>query len=775
MRWSILVCLFVCAQRLVGQPEGACSFTLQGRVLDRHDRAPLAYAEVILEVTGQRSVADEEGRFRFVGVCAGTWTLRAVHAGCDPVVQSVSVKGDRTFDIYLEHHEQLLQDLEVVRARPDENVGHAHGTIGKSEMESLAGKSLADMLATMPGVGALNSGPTIGKPIIHGVSGNRVLILNQGIRQEDQQWGGEHAPNLDPFSTDRITVVKGAASVQYGSDALGGVVITEPVDLPTEGGLRGEVRGIGLWNGRGGGGTALLQGGVGRLRGLGWRVQGSGRYLGDSEAPDYMLSNTGVREDGVSASVGYRNVRWNASAYYSLFQRELGILRASHIGNLTDLENALATGRPWYVQDPTYSIDAPRQAVQHHLVKAEAGHAVGARGRIVLTYGYQADDRQEYDLRRGGRTGIPSIDLFLTTHTGDLVFKHWLGERLHGKAGVSAVYQENINVPGTGIRPLLPNYRKEALGAFVLEHLPLGDRWELEGGARLEGTRLHVARYSTANVLEEPEHAFTNGAFTLGANWSVRDSVRVRWSIGSAYRPPHVSELYSEGLHHGAAAIERGDAGLGSERALKASVDLEAAWFDGRLRTDITLYADRVYDYIYLRPSGTSLTIRGAFPVFQYTATDVTIHGVDATIAYDLSDHVRLRSRTSLVRGRDLRQDEWLFQMPSDRTELAVLYRVAKAGVWSDLECGVTEQFVFTQSRVPIGLDFTEAPPGYQLLGASVSATRALGANELRVGLQAYNVLDAAYRDYMDRFRYYADARGVDVVLWIRYAFGKGE
>ncbi len=260
----------------------------------------------------------------------------------------------------------------------------------------------------------------------------------------------------------------------------------------------------------------------------------------------------------------------------------------------------------------------------------------------------------------------------------------------------------------------------------------------------------------------------------MGANWSVKDSVRMRFNVGMAYRPPHVSELYSEGLHHGAAAIERGDAELTSERSLKGTIDLEALWFGDRLRTDITLYADRIADYIYLRPDGVELTIRGAFPVFQYVSTDAFLYGADATVQWKLTERFSLRNRTSLVRGRDLTEDEWLFQMPSDRTENALLFELPHIGEWSSVEVNAASQIVFMQSRVPAGLDFAEPPGTYHLLGLSASGTRTLGKGELRIGLQVDNLLNSSYRDYMDRFRYYADARGLDFTIWIRYAFGNG-
>ncbi|MFN3876461.1 MAG: TonB-dependent receptor plug domain-containing protein, partial [Flavobacteriales bacterium] len=423
------------------------------------------------------------------------------HLGCEPAERQVALAGDVALDFRLEHHAEELREVEVARSRPDERVGQPQQRLSRPDLAREAGKPLEAMLARLPGLAVLSSGPTIGKPAIHGLSGNRVLTLNHGIRQEDQQWGGEHSPTLDPLSADRITVVKGAAGVQHGSDAIGGVIIVEPLELPREAGMAGEARMLGQWNGRGGGAGGMLQGGLQGVRGFGWRVQGSGRYIGDSEAPGYMLSNTGLREAGASASAGYRDHRRSATLYYSRFQRELGILRASHIGNLSDLDAAIATGRPWYVGDFGYAIDAPRQTVLHHLLKAEAGHALGARGRIDLTYGYQANSRQEYDIRRGGRSATPALDLWLATRTADAVLKHWIGPRLHGKAGLNALWQGNSNIPGTGVRPLLPNYHRRSIGAFVVEHYPASERLELEAGARVERATLSVWKRDAAGAI----------------------------------------------------------------------------------------------------------------------------------------------------------------------------------------------------------------------------------------------------------------------------------
>lgn len=762
--------LFATGSAALFAQQPVCDLVLSGRVLDEHDRTPLAFANLVVG-EGQRGTStDAEGRFRLEGMCQGEVRLRVSHVGCEPQEIRIDLKGSREITVFLEHHTHELEQFEVARERPDENVGHSKVEIDRETMERGTGTSIAEMLTGANGVDIQRSGPTIAKPVVRGLSGNRVVLLNQGVRQEDQQWGTEHAPNLDPFSTDRITIVRGAASVQYGSDALGGVIITEPVELPDRASLRGELRALGALNGRGGGGVGLLEGAVPRVPGLAWRVQGSGRFLGDSRAPNYVLSNTGIRESGISATIGSERHRHGAKVYYSWFARELGILRASHIGNLTDLENAITSGEPAYVAPFTYEVDAPRQTVQHHLLKTEAYWRPNELDQIVMTYAYQANDRQEFDIRRGGRSAIPALDLFLATHTLDVVYKHFIGKAVHGKVGVNGLWQENYNVPGTGVRPLLPNYDRRMFGVFAVEHFPLNDKLELEAGARLDHSGLLVRTFDPQDNYITPEHRFTNHAFSLGANWTLEDSVRVRAGMNSAFRPPHVSELYSQGLHHGSAAIEEGDPTLGSERMVQATMDTEWDARNGRWSVAWSLHASHTDGFIYLRPEDYRLTIRGAFPVFRYTATDVLMWGTDLRVVHRPSPDWELSVRGGLVRGRDLDEDEWLFQMPADRLGATVTWNKMLGG--NDLSVRVNGRWVRTQDRIPIGLDLTEPPDGYMLLGADLLLERALGMDRMQVGLRVDNLLNTTYRDYLDRFRYYADARGLDITLWFVWRFG---
>jgi iron complex outermembrane receptor protein len=756
----------------LGAAAQECGLRITGRVIDDHDRSPLSFANVLVVELGRGAVADDDGRYALEKLCPGTYTLRVSHLGCEPVERRIMVARDVKADFRLEHHHEELRELEVVRDRPDENVGQARTTVDREALERSAGRSFVEALEEQPGVVLLRSGPTVAKPMVHGHSGNRVLILQQGMRQEDQQWGNDHAPSLDPFSGEGITVVKGAASVQYGSDAIGGVVIAEPAPTPRSPGLGGALRMLGLYNGRGGGAGGELLGGSSRLPGLGWRVQGSARRTGDLAAPDYRLSNTGLREAAGSATVGLYRPWGSARVHYSVFGRELGIMRTAHAGNLTDLIEAVERGRPWFEAPFTYAIDAPRQEALHHLLRTELQARVGERNTVELAYGYQADTRREFDIRRGGRSAIPALDLFLATHTGSAVLKHWLGPHLHGKVGVDGGYQANYNIPGTGVRPLIPNYARTNLAVFVLEHVPVGENLEFEAGARLEATHLLVGRFNAQNEYVTPERDFLNHALSMGGNWTVNEGLRLRANISTAFRPPHVSELYSEGLHHGSAAIELGDDQLRGERSLKAVVDAEASLWRERLKLWTTIYHDRVDGYIYLRPEGYQLTIRGAFPVFRYTPTRAVLNGLDAMTELRVTTALRWRARFAMLRARDEDLGEPLFLMPGDRlgNDLVLDLPVSRALPKASLSLGST--WVARQTRFPQDLDFSDPPPAYHLLHAGLASTWPLGRNTLRLGIEAFNLLNVRYRDYLDRFRYFADAPGMDLVLNLRYSFG---
>ncbi|NRF40355.1 TonB-dependent receptor plug domain-containing protein [Pedobacter foliorum] len=274
-------------------------------------------------------------------------------------------------------------------------------TLSEKQLQQTKGSGLAETIKEIPGVSILKTGSTISKPVIEGMHGNRILILNNGIRLEAQQWGLEHAPEIDPFLAKRIHVIKGAESVRYGAEAIGGVIIVEPPTLPTSGGISGGLNFIGGSNGRSGASSAMLNGGLKSLPGFGWRMQGTLKRFGNVHSADYYLGNTGVRELNYSAAAGYRTGKANYEVYCSRFGTELGILYSAHVGTKEDIDARIAIGRPLENYGFSYDITAPRQKVVHDLFKVKAHYDFSNQQSLAITYGFQKNQRKEYDFRRG--------------------------------------------------------------------------------------------------------------------------------------------------------------------------------------------------------------------------------------------------------------------------------------------------------------------------------------------------------------------------------------
>lgn len=737
-----------------------CDNILEGRVLDEHDGSSLSFAEVFIPELNRGVVCGADGGFRMDDLRADTLLLRVTHLGCEPVEQWVIVPSKKPVLIYLEHHHEELKRIEVEAERPDENVGRSVERID-ARQEALKGYvSAGQLLSRASGVALNSNGPNVAKPVLHGYSGDRLIIVDRGIRQEEQQWGADHGVNMDPLMSSDIRVIKGAASVEYGSGALGGVIVVDAPNIHGADSLMGNVL-LGLnSNGLGGLINTVVHAPVGRFSH--WRIQAKGEVYGDKSAPNYVLSNTASRNAGLSFEYGRKKglKEWHLS--YRGDQKEIGVLRAAHIGNLTDLNQSIASGEPQYEVPFTYAIDAPRQAVIHHTISARAVIPTKESNRFVLTYGLQQNSRQEYDRRRGGRSARPSLDLSLTTQTAKIEHKHHLTENIHGKVGADGIYQINKNIQGTGVNPLIPYYELRGAGLFAIEHLDLGSM-ELEAGARYDIRNLFVARYDANDVLRTPEHDFVNTAFSLGLLKDWGGNKKLRINVSSAFRAPNVSELYSQGLHHASASIEEGNSQLNGERSIKAIAGISKDSDKEKLSWGLTVYADRVLDYILLQPTGTRLTIQGAFPLFEYSNTNAFLIGSDLELAYRFSERTKAKSSALFIKGNDLLAEDHLFGMPPFRLSLALDH------IFGDRETGLKLwtriNYVSRQNAVPAGGDIMDPPAAYTLVDLGLN--KELG--RLSAGFYCNNLFNVSYRDYLDRFRYFADAPGKNVGINLNY------
>ena len=746
-----------------------CIWQISGSVLDEHDDSPLPFATIaIKEYANKGAIADEKGNFLISQLCTGKFTLVISHIGCEPVERTIDLQSNLELDFRLEHHTELLEMVNIRSKRLRSKSTAAESTLEGIELDRLRGKTLGESLASFSGINSISTGANISKPVIHGLHSSRIQLMNQGVQQEGQEWGIEHAPEIDPFAATEIRVIKGVGAVEYGTGALGGVVLLESRPLEKNVNNLGELNIIGMSNGRQLIGSAKFASRFTRF--FTASLQTSIKKTGDLNAPDYQLTNTAAEEFNFSTSLLYQKNDYLSEIYWSRFDTEVGILRSAHIGNLTDLEIALNSDEPFFVEDFSYDILNPRQVITHNLWKLRNEWKTDM-GTWKTLYSFQLNERKEYDIRRGDRDDRPAMDLKLQSHRGQLSFNHQplLGKWV-GKIGLDTYFKRNRNVPGTGTRPLIPWYNSAGASLFLIERWSM-DAFQLELGGRYDFQYLQAKRFDLQGNLEVFDFNFSGLTAAVGGIYKPNKQWSVTSNLGCAFRPPNISELFSEGLHHSAAAIEEGDRKLNPEKGIKwiTAFFYEQAQF---FNIELDAYIHFIQDYIYLRPDAEPrLTIRGAFPVFSYTQTNARLYGFDFTGNVQLVEHLKLKLKSSIIRARDLMEEEPLFMMPADRFQVDAFYSLSGNRRLKDIRFGVGYQYVARQSRVPEGIDYALPPDAYGLFRSEVSANLLIGNNTLGVSLSVNNLLDQSYRDYLNRLRYFADDIGRNIELRIKYQF----
>ena len=490
-----------------------------------------------------------------------------------------------------------------------------------------------------------------------------------------------------------------------------------------------------------------------------------------------------MKEYNFSGTLGYKKRKLTSEVYYSRFSTELGILSASHVGNLSDLEDALNSDVPLIIEPFTYEIKNPKQDVTHNLIKGSARLDLSNGSDLSFKYGGQINRRKEFDRRRGGREAKPAIDMKLNTHSLDVVYGHRPFGSVAGEVGTAFTFQANRNVEGTGVEPLIPYYDQYTAGIFAVEKI-VRARWEVELGARYDFRYLLVKDFDAQGNLRRPQYYFNNLSVTAGGAYSISPKVSIRSNLGTAWRQPNVAELFSRGLHHGAAGIEEGllvedgelvdsveDAPVIPEKSYKWVTT--ALFSTDKLKVEGSFYINWINDFIYLEPSPGEfrLTIRGAFPVYRYQQTDANLTGFDGALDWNFAGPWSFDLKGSVLRGWNVTENEYLIWMPADRIETAIHYDQDEFIGLDDFHLSIGMLTVSRQYKAPTDGDFVEPPAGYSLMNIHTGFTIPTGKNKLGIYLNVDNLLNTRYRDYLNRFRYYADDIGRNVTLKLRYDF----
>lgn len=661
------------------------------------------------------------------------------------------------------HQEEIqLEEVVVAASKKLQREGIITQKVSERLQETIGG-TLVNVLEGARGVSFISNGTTAVKPVIQGMYGNRILLVNKGVNHVGQQWGDEHSPELDWSSAHSISVIKGAQTVKYGPDALGGVLLLESRELPY---------GESLYHGNAscaygtdGNRYALNVGMEGALPfqpKIAWRLQGSYLNSGDRSCPEYLLNNTGIRNLGVQTEWGYKRDRFMIEIGYSFFKSKEGILYIAQRGDVELFKERVEIGKPIEVTPFSRNIDYPYHRVTHHTLSLKTAFDI-AGGNATLHYNLQKDKREEFQYRRNNLSYFPSLGIGLTNNRLKL---DW--ERKHAgdwcmEAGGETSFTVNTNVAGTGVVPVIPNYTEQRWGVFFIQKTDR-KKWGLEAGIRFDHVSNIADGYDVYGERYGEKKNFSGLSVNTAGYWRPFNGLKCILNWGLAWRPPHVHELYSKGVEHASGIYLIGNTEMKTENVNKLSLAGEY------IRKGITLilegYLHKFGRYIYDEPTGEFQTVlSGTYPVFRYRQVNAFFRGVDVSCNLRLVKCMRYTVSGGMIWANESGTGRFLPYIPPFRLGHSLEFY----NKWGNLE--LKHRYVGKQTRFDPQTDLVPfSPPAYHWLGLSAGIKiHSPKGYTMRVVCEVTNLLNTEYREYTNRFRYYAHEAGRDVkwaLIW---------
>lgn len=736
------------------------------RILVRDAETEEPMMGVVLRTPDWSGVTDGEGVARIpIRYSRGRGILRATFVGYETVELQLPIRED--FVLTLHPSRQLLEAVEVVTQRSSKGRAMVGDVLSAESLHRTIRLDLTDALQGVKGLSSIRTGTGEGVPVIHGLSGNRILLVQNGVRQEAQQWNADFGSRLHAGHAGQITVLKGAESVRYGSDALGGVIVVESPLLPYGGRTSGRV-GLGYGtNGRSYGGDFALEGSP--LRSLAYRIQGAYSRSGDKSSAHYLLNNTGGESLDVDLNVGWKGAKSLVELFYNVADHTDGIYFGAQMGSVDLLKERIKIGRPVETTPFTYQIEYPKHRSVHHNLRLRAEYRSEPIGQIAMRLAYQRDRQREYHFRRMDRSGIPSVSLTLDNLQGDLTWSKSYASHWSSEVGTGVTYINNYNQPGTGVVPLIPNYVSLSGGLYGVQKYHT-ERLSLEVGARIDGLYLNASGIDLYSRPYGGERRYLNATAMVGAHYHFLPSLSATTQLGSAWRAPHVAELWSEGLDAAGGLYLRGDDSLESERALKwiTSVDYTST----TLKASIEGYLQWIGGYIYKAPTGEFFpVISGVYPLFQYRQTGAVLRGLDAEVEWHPCELLSYRVMGGMIWASERSTGRYLPYIPPFRLSQTLQLTLPYHRTTTTL--GISHHYVAEQKRFDPEQDLIPyAPPAYHLFSLEAGTRIPLrGEQSIGLTLSVSNLLNKEYKEYTNLSRYYAHDLGRSVELGITYNF----
>jgi iron complex outermembrane receptor protein len=741
-----------------------------GKITDAKTSSPLAGASVTIEDAKLGTVTDSSGKFIFKNVPAGHHLIEVSYTGYTSVLEHLDINADKELNLTLASSIVEYQAVTVTGVSTSTSIRKTPvpiSIIRHAELLQIPSSNIIDALSRQAGISQVSTGPAISKPVIRGLGFNRVVVVNDGIRQEGQQWGEEHGIEIDDANVSRVEILKGPASLMYGSDALAGVINIISNIPVKEGTIKGNVLNSYQTNNHLYTAHADL---AGNENGFSWNTYGSLRSGGDYKNKfDGKVLNSRFNEKNYGASIGinknwgYSRVMWNS------FNQRVGIIEGDR-DELTGKflvfaetpDERIATENDLKQRDPL----PPFQKINHNKIITDNNFNIG-QSRLKLVLGYQHNLRKEFADVEEERQNEPELFFDLNTTIYNL---HWVlpeMDKWRTTIGFNGMSQKNEN---RGKEEIIPDYNFSDAGVFFYSQ-GFFNKYTLTGGLRFDNRSIH-SKDEVDNgfpKFEAFDKSFSNISGSVGISYEPNNAVTVKGNIGHGFRAPNLAELGSNGAHEGTKRWEYGSRDLKSEQSLQLDGELDIN--NEHLTMGINVFYNRINNFIFYRRlnsvfGGDSIVFDDngeKLQSFKFDQNHAQLYGFEITL--DLHPHpldwLHFENKISYVRGKFINSifgSDNLPQIPSPRWVSELRADFKKSGKrLSNAYIMLEADNNLKQANAFYAYNTETATPAYSLLNASVGGdVRKKNKTIFSLHLALNNITDKAYQNHLSRLKYTA-------------------
>jgi len=766
---------------------------LSGKITDKETKHALPFATISIPDLHTSVVADSLGNYHFEKIPEATYQVEVTAIGYKTFSEIISVHGVSVIDFELDESATELTEVVVTGSSKATEIRKSPMSIvsvSKQYLITNLSTNIIDAISNVPGVNAITTGPNVSKPVIRGLGFNRILTLYDGMRQEGQQWGDEHGIEMDNYAFDRIEIIKGPASLMYGSDAIAGVVNLIPNQPSVENKISGNITTECQTNNGMFGGSVFI---TGNKNGIEWGSRVSQRMAKDFQNRiDGRVYGTAFRETDANGFIGVHK-KWGLSHLsLSLFDNLQEIpdgSRDSLSRKFTKQITEADTVRPIVTNSElnSYAITVLHQRVQHYRAYLKNSFFF-ENSRLDVNLGFQRSVRREFSHPEVPYQNQAGLYLQLNTLTYDV--KYFLPELKNWEAviGVNGMYQTNDVTKGTEF--VIPSYNQFDFGSFATIKKDFG-KLNLAGGLRYDYRAFNNQElYTKPNLIsgfDQPVSgsdrvgadqpfskyatSFNGLTGSLGFSYLIDKTWALKLNLSRGYRAPNISEISANGVHPGTNLYQLGNNQFKPEFSNQA--DVGASFTSKSINASASFFANKIDNYIYnqrlLTANGKdSLSVSGsvAYPTYKFQQGSVLLYGFDANIDFHIVKQLHFDNSASLIYGdnnsfsgaQKSSATKYVPFMPPFRYISELKYEwTEKSEFFDNPFIKIQVQYTATQNRV-FTYDNTETPTrGYTLinLGAGTGFKNKAGKSIVNLYVLANNIFDVAYQNHLSRLKYF--------------------